>query len=208
MIRIYSQKFWPGAGDVDDCWVLAAYMAIHAVAPWLDLPGVKRFRELAGKPDLPGPSPGTVADAHKAIRALYPSLGAKVTTSMTWPAFVDQVKSGHPASLTLKSGALPAGLRYGFAGVHQVAVEFEGDGWLVANPLALPHHRGDPIGQAALRAAVQAHSGDKVHAILMPTEAGAFPTHPLYQAAVSAAKVAEFERQKAGATVRLVPIGG
>jgi hypothetical protein len=208
MIRVYAQRYWPGAGDVDDCWVLAAFMALHAVAPWLALPGVGRFRELAGKPDLPGPSGAVVDDAAKAIRALYPRLAIETSSTFSWPSFTNAVKSGRPASLTLRSGALPAALRYGFDGIHQVTVEWADDEWVLANPLDQPHSRGDAIAQKDLRAAVEGYRGDKVSAILMPTAAEAFTTHPLYAIALGEGKRAEYARQVAGARVALVPLEG
>jgi hypothetical protein len=176
---VYSQRFWPGRRDHDDCWVIAALMAVHAVAPWLPLVGVKPFRRAAGKPDDPVlPDPGDEHDMARGIRTLYPSLPIEVVSGGRWPDVRKEVERGRPAALILVAGALPAGHQFGFAGVHAVAVAVENGQWLHADPLANPHSKPLPIERRALRAAVKAFD-PRVHAVLMPTEPEAIRTHPL-----------------------------
>lgn len=180
----YSQRAWPGAGDVDDCWVIAGLQAIHASAPWLRDVGVKPFREAAGKPDVPGvPNGGTEDDIAAGLRKLYPSIPVEVASGMPWDRFVAACKAGQPAALLGLSGALPAVYRFGFAGVHAVTVAWEGE-WLLANPLAPPHSHPLPIEQHAIRDYSEGYKPN-VHAVLMPTALQAFRNHPFLEDAMA-----------------------
>jgi len=176
---VYSQRFWPGRRDHDDCWVLASLQAAHAVAPWLPLVGVRAFRRAAGKPDDPSrPDPGDERDMARGLRMLYPGLPIEVLRGGDWQTFRHAVEGGRPAALILRAGALPREHRFGFAGIHAVTVAAENGSWLHADPLAAPHSKPLPISRAAVRAAVKAYDA-KVHAVLMPTEAEALRYHPL-----------------------------
>jgi hypothetical protein len=176
---VYSQRFWPGRRDHDDCWVLASLQAAHAVAPWLPLVGVRAFRAAAGKPDDPAaPDPGDERDMARGLRRLYPALPIEVVAGGDWRSFRRAVEGGRPAALILRAGALPPDHRFGFAGIHAVAVAVEEGTWLHADPLAAPHSKPLPIERPALRAAVKAFD-PRVHAVLMPTEAEALRSHPL-----------------------------
>jgi len=176
---VYSQRFWPGRRDHDDCWVLASLQAAHAVAPWLPLVGVRAFRRAAGKPDDPDePDPGNERDMARGLRALYPTLRVDLVSGGTWQAFRREVEGGRPAALILRAGALPPDHRFGFTGIHAVTVAVEDGTWLHADPLAAPHSKPLPIERTALRRAVRAY-GPSVHAVLMPTAAEALRDHPL-----------------------------
>lgn len=207
-VGVLNQARWPGAGDVDDCWCLADFQALLAVAPWIVLPGIPAYRAAAGNPDLPGPTGGTIAHSRRAIRALFPELDIEATDGeMAWPALLELVRAGRPASLAVVSGALPPRLQFGFAGKHRVMVWSNGAELRVLNPLAPAHSRGLVIEPAALRNAVEAW-GAGVRAVIMPTAAAAFRGHPLYAEAIAEARRAEFRRQAAGARVALVPLEG
>lgn len=224
LMRVLAQKLWPAAGDVDDCWVLATLMAIQASAPWLWLVNVTQFRTAAGKPDTTGPSAGGVADAYKAVRALYPQLAITLATDWTWAKVSATLKANRPAYLSVKAGLLPAALQFGFTGDHAVFVQYRNGTFYLGNPLAKPHSAVVEITEATLQKAALAHTGG-LKALFMPTVEAAFATHPLLAgvvktavakalaaapvADITAAKLvaaqAEWDREKAGATVALLP---
>lgn len=190
-IGAFHQASWPGAGDVDDCWAVADLQAVHAVAPWLLLPGVPAYRTAAGNPDMPGPTGGTIADSQRAIRRLYPAIAALSAfwgegDGKTFDGLVLSLRQGRVASLALLSGALPPALRHGFAGVHRVAVFWSG-GPRILNPLAAAHSRPEAITASALQAACRAYDSTDIRAVLLPSPAQAFATHPLLPAAITAA---------------------
>lgn len=214
---VLSQKAWPGAGDVDDCWVLACLQAVHAVAPWLDLPGVKVFRNAAGVPDQDGPTGATEVEMARGIRALWPNLPIVEMNGIAWADFGLLAKPHGVAALIFRAGALPARLRYGFTGIHAAAVlHVDAKDWLIADPLADPHAKPQTIGQPELRDAVEGYKAN-VHGVLMPEVGEAFKTHPLYPKAVASGYTAgreeglvkgardEWDRQSTGATVTLLP---
>ena len=184
---VFNQKRWPRAGDTDDCWVLADLMAIHSVAPWLRLPDVTKYRAAAGVPDLPGPTPGNVTDSFKAIKKLYPRLGALVglRVGSSFANVLEDIQAGHPASISLLSGSLPKRLQFGFVGNHRVAVFWTGTELRLANPLARAHSRTKPISNDELHKAVKDHPDlAATHCVLMPTVEEAFALHPLLGGAI------------------------
>jgi hypothetical protein len=186
---VFNQQRWPQAGDTDDCWAIADLMAVHSVAPWIRLPGITRYRELARNPRMPGPTPGTVAQSARAIRALDPAFGEliELIEGLPFSEFLPKVKAGHPASLSLLSGSLPSRLQFGFRGNHRVAVFWNGAKIRLANPLARAHSRSKPITEDELHTAVRDHPFNMVHAVLMPTVEQAFQLHPLLSGAIEAA---------------------
>lgn len=181
--QTFSQRTWPGAGDIDDCWVLSALQAVQAVAPWEPLLTVPEFRRYAGDPDDGNADGGNVDDIIRGIRAAFPALAPHCTPlrgSWAWDRVLDAIKSGRPASVCVVSAKLPD--RYGFAGLHQVTYFHEpGVGLRVANPLARDRSEPTRIGTQAARDAALAYGGGKFHGVLMPTQAVAFTTHPLYR---------------------------
>ena len=181
---VFSQSWWPGNGGrpYDDCWCLADMMAVHAVAPWLSLPSVVKYRKAAGNPDEPGiPDGGTIDQSAKAIRALWPKIGKliKVLKADSWAEFEAAITKDRTASLSVKSGSLPLSHQYGFKGTHRVCVAKVDSGWLIANPLAPPHSYYRTISEAALQKAVRDYPAQGTYAIVMPSVAAAFKTHPL-----------------------------
>lgn len=182
--QTFSQRTWPEAGDVDDCWVLSAIQAANAVAPWLPLLTVTEFRALAGDPDDGHDDGGNVDDLMRGIRAAWPALAPLCTPlrgSWTWDRVLEEIKAGRPASVCVVSARLPD--RYGFAGLHQVTYFHEpGVGLRVANPLAPDRSTPTRIATRAAQTAAEAYGGGRVHCVLFPTVEDAYPTHPLYQA--------------------------
>lgn len=137
--RILSQKNWPAAGDIDDCVVLADFMAIHCVAPWLWLPNVTQYRAAAGNPDDPTKGDGlTIGQSAAAFKALYPQLAITVIDgTAAWSTFAALVKANRPASLCVKSAAIAT--KNGVAVGHRVTVQVRGGKWYMGNPIKAPH---------------------------------------------------------------------
>jgi hypothetical protein len=187
IFQVFSQTAWPGIGDVDDCWVLASLQAVHTVAPWLKLPGVKVFREKANVPDVQGQlDVGDEHDMARGLAGLYPNLPIEVADGMPFPEFVEQVRSGRPAAVVIRAGDLPQELQHVYQGIHAVTVAFDDESGdlLIADPLAKPHSKPVPIAQPALRAAIKGFQPD-VHAVLMPTIEQALRTHEIHQQQVN-----------------------
>lgn len=187
---VMNQAIAPTAGDVDDCWCLAAIMAVLAVAPWLAVPTVKRFRAAAGNPDDPAqPDGGTIAQVARGIRTLFPEIGALIAATagtLGWVPFKSLIQSGHVACLFLRSSRLPVELQFGFGGLHASALAWN-EGWLFGNPLAPAQSRWRRIEDGAIEAAAKSWPGEGVFAVVMPTVEEAFKTHPLYPGSLDAA---------------------
>lgn len=181
---IFNQKRWPKAGDVDDCWAVADLMAVHSVAPWLRLPNITQYRAAANNPDMPGPTPGTVAQSGLAIRTLWKEFGKliDVLEGVPFNDLLPLIKAGRPVSIGVLSDSLPPQHQFGFKGpksAHRVAVFWTGAELRLANPLARAHSRPKAIGDEELHVAVRNHPLLMANCILMPTVAQAFSTHPL-----------------------------
>lgn len=186
IFQVFSQRDWPGIGDVDDCWVLASLQAVHTVAPWLKLPGVKVFRDRAGVLDVPGQlDVGDEHDMKRGLDALYPTLGLEILDGMPFSEFVGKLRSGRPAAVIIKAGDLPDELQTTYKGIHAVTVAFDDEtgAILMADPLARAHSKPVPIAQPALKNAIEGFKPN-VHAVLMPTIQRALQTHELHQAQV------------------------
>ena len=186
IFQVFSQTSWPGIGDVDDCWVLASLQAVHTVAPWLKLPGVRVFREKAGVPDVAGQlDVGDEEDMKRGLDALYPTLGHELVQGMPFQDFVEKLRSGRPAAVIIKAGDLPAALQHVYQGIHAVTVAFDDETGeiLMADPLAKAHSKPVPITQPALRKAIEGFRPN-VHAVLMPEIRLALRTHEIHHAQV------------------------
>lgn len=183
--QTFSQRTWPRAGDIDDCWVLSTLQCAHAVAPWLPLLDVAAFRRFAGDPDDGVSDGGNVDDIVTGIRGAWPTLAPLCTPlrgSWSWDRVLEAIKSGRPATVCVVSSKLAQ--PYGFAGLHQVTYFHEpGVGLRVANPLAPDRSEPTRIATATARDAALAYGAGKVFAVLFPTVERAFTTHPLYVAA-------------------------
>lgn len=188
---VFSQRYWPEVGDVDDCWAMADIMGIHAVAPWVALPAMTAYRAAADNPDRIGATGGSIAQSAKAIRALWPELGVNIKVSegtWSWDTFKQKMTPDRVASVSVLSSYLPPSYQYNFGGQHRVAL-FKGDaGWRIANPLAPPHSRWRDISEADIKKAIDAYPG-QVWCVVMPTVAQAFETHPDHPGGLSQADV-------------------
>ena len=173
----YNQVSWPGVGDIDDCQVIAAFWAVVAAghATKSTLPSVTTFRAKAGNPDDPNRADGlTNAQSLAAIKALWPKAGAYSYVGGS-DGFYAALRSGSVISLSVKSSLLPSAMRYGFAGLHQIAVANVGGSWLVMNPLQPSGTKAVAISASALSAAARGFLGDgKFHAVVVPMK----PTPP------------------------------
>lgn len=198
--HVLNQVHYPGAGDIDDCVPVATIMAYSAEPGHKPLPDIPTFRRAAGVPDRPGPTGMTSAQAAKGARALWPELRI-VDATYTWPVFGHAMEVGRrPASVSVDSSALPAGLRFGFMGLHQVAVFVQDGQWYIANPLAPGGSAPLPISAHDLHVAVGKFAGGgNVAAVLFPIVPEAGPSLPEL-----VALVATLRAQLATAEARLL----
>ncbi len=167
----FDQRKYPGAGDVDDCWVVATVYAAKMYDRKLHLPTIPEFRKAAGVPDVRGVSNGgTVQNVLDGAHKIWPHVQVNGGVFKDWAAFVVPMQKGlRPASLAVKSSELPPELQYGFKGLHQVAAFLDGDQWWISNPLQRDGAKPDHIGAATLRKAAYAFGNDgHVHAALFP----------------------------------------
>lgn len=165
---IRNQATYPGAGDVDDCWVVATVWAATAFDPSVRQPTVPEFRKHAGDPDDGHLDGGSLAEVTRGARGSWADI-ATVSYDGPWSGFATRVKGGRSASLAVLSSKLPAHLRFGFRFAHQVGVVWDGKTFLLANPLAPSGSQPKPITEAALKAAATALPyGGNVRALLFP----------------------------------------
>lgn len=182
---VFSQVYWRGVGALprDDCWVLADFMGVHAVAPHLGLPSIAAYRERANiagwkpvYPDTAAIEGGALEHSRKAILALWPTMAATELYRGTWAGFLAKVKAGHCASVEVRSGSLPLALQFGYLLNHRVFVYWNGTTLKLMNPLAKPHSASVAITEAALAKAMAAFpSAEAACAIVFPTPAQLAP---------------------------------
>lgn len=181
--QTFSQRTWPGVGDIDDCWVLSAIQCANAVAPWLPLLTSPEFRAFAGDPDDGRDDGGNVADITKGARAAWPKLAPylKSLSGVPFATVLAGLQQERPLSACVVSAKLPD--RYGFAGLHQITVHHRPGALYVSNPLAPDRSKPTLIRAAQLEAAMLAYGNGKCYGVLFPTIDEAFTTHPLYRPA-------------------------
>ena len=150
-----NQVTYPGAGDVDDCWVVATVWAATASRPGIRQPTVTEFRLHAGDPDDGYRDGGSLTEIMDGCAGSWPDLDVMKFESSSWDIFADLIKSGRPASVALDSSALPAVHRYGFLGKHQCGLAWDGHWFVLANPLAPEGSAPKPITESAIRHAMQ-----------------------------------------------------
>jgi hypothetical protein len=175
---VFNQAKWPGAGDIDDCWVVSAVQAVNVTSPWLRLVGVSVFRKHAQRPDNPDTSDGgRLVHIVRGIEGCYPSLSGHVRkmAGVPWSTMLAAAAEGRPLSLAIDSSRLPVDLAFGFRGLHQVtAVEIRPGVVWYANPLARPYSRWLQVTWEDLRAAVMGYgklrtSEPCAYAVALPT---------------------------------------
>ena len=174
---VISQIGYPGAGDIDDCWVVATVWAEQASRPGSFKPTVPQFRAKANKPDAPGPTGGNIQNVYAGAVGSWPDLRITLYISAEVEPLLAAVKAGQPASIALDSSDLPARLRFGFLGKHQCGLAWDGSRYVLMNPLAL---NGSPllpittseIARAMLGLLTQAQSHYRFRAVLFPKQLG------------------------------------
>lgn len=151
-----SQVTYPGAGDVDDCWVVATiHAARRSLGAQMLMPTVPEFRAAAGNPDDPNASDGgTLTQIMEAVPKLWPQLGVRRYGSRDTADFESYLRHGWTASLAVLSSGLPLSMQHGFKGSHQVSVFYVDGAYWLMNPLQrsgdAPHRiEFDQIIQAA-----------------------------------------------------------
>ena len=165
--------FW-GVGDIDECSILATYWAAKAAGFEGELPSIYAFRAAAGRPDLPGPTGLTNAQALAGIGGTsLKSMSLVTANGASWDAFAASLKLGGSASLSVNSALLPSGVRYDFYGSHSVGLTWQGGKWHIANPLAPDKSAPVAISEAAIKAAALSFGGGAVVGIIFrPAQPG------------------------------------
>jgi hypothetical protein len=176
---VISQKTYPGhdpnprdsSPDWDDCWVVATVWAAVASQPDIHRPTIPEYRKHAGDPDDGIFDGGSLDEVIRGARGSWPDLDV-TRWDGAWDAFAALVKAGRPASLAVLSAKLPARLRFGFLGAHQVGIAWTGTTFVVANPLAKDGSAPLPATADELRtAALALPYGGKVRAAVFPAPA-------------------------------------
>lgn len=167
-----SQIGYPGAGDVDDCWVVATIWAAKAAGA-VRMPTVPEFRAAAGNPDRPGPTGGDLTQIMRATPTIWPELTTEEFKAQDWPGFLAKLRAGWIASLAVLSSFLPADLRYNFYGSHQIGVAMVGDTIYVMNPLMKNGAILRTIAPSILRSAALVVANGWVLAALFKPKGGA-----------------------------------
>lgn len=163
--KALSQIGYPGAGDIDDCWVVATVWAALASGETFK-PTVTQFRTWARNPDKPGPTGGTLDHIMRGARAAWPNHTIKRYQSTNWDGFVSLLKAGWIASLAVRSSGLPSDLRYNFQGLHQIGVAYENGQYWVMNPLMSNNASLKSISGLELRRAARGFVGGTISACL------------------------------------------
>ena len=166
---VISQVNYPGAGDVDDCAIIATFWAARAAGFAGSLPTVTQFRAAAGVPDRPGPTGLFNRDVWAGVNGTVLGTLQPTLWDGAWSPFFAAVKNGAIASAAVWSGLLPPALRFGFEGAHRVGLVWR-DRWYLANPLARDGSAPLPIDESVLLNALLAQGAGKVLAITFPED--------------------------------------
>lgn len=155
---VISQIGYPGAGDIDDCWCVATIWAALASDPNARKPTVPQFRKAAGDPDDGIRDGGSNDECMKGAQGIWHDEPDATRWEGTWAGFAALVKAGRPASLAIRSSALPAQYRFGFMGAHRVGAAYDKarGTFLLMNPLARSGAALQPIMESDLKRAAQA----------------------------------------------------
>lgn len=153
ILPVLSQRTYPAAGDLDDCWVVATCWAAKMVAPYLRLPDTTAFRAAAGDPDDGFQDGGSLSEIVLACKTLWPQLPLTAYDGEAWAAFLASLRADGVASLAVRSSLLPRDQQYGFTGAHQVGVAWDGTNFRLMNPLDTNGASPKAIGSAQLRMA-------------------------------------------------------
>lgn len=168
---VLNQGTYPGAGDLDDCWVVSLVQAASASDPSIDRPTVTEFRAAAGDPDDGYRDGGNPSEWKKAVTTLWPDIGAFFAFGIDWASFEGYLKRGWIASLAISSLYLPPSLQYGFTGLHQVTLFMDAGYFHIANPLQPDGSAPQLVGGKTIRNAAHAYGNGFVYAVLFPPPA-------------------------------------
>jgi len=160
-----SQIGYPGAGDIDDCWVVATVWAAIASGQTFT-PTVPQFRAWAQNPDRPGATGGTLDHIMRGARGAWPGATIRRYASSDWNGFISLLKAGWTASLAVRSSALPSNLRYGFNGLHQIGVAYQNGSYVIMNPLQSTGSSLHAIDGYDLRTAARGFTGGTICACM------------------------------------------
>jgi hypothetical protein len=203
---VLSQRTYPGAGDVDDCWVVATVWAAVASVPSIWRPSVTTFRKYAGDPDDGINDGGSIDECFKGAKGCWPSLDSTLWKANEFTGLLTLIKAGRPASVALDSAALPSRLRFGFYGKHQVGIAWDGTKLLCANPLAAQGSRPLTITAAELKTAMsRLVSPSAYRAVLFPKVAAPKPV-PHWAAEIAADIQAAYRSTTVAAKLRSLGI--
>ena len=159
---IENQVTAPGAGDVDDCWVVALRRAIRQVG--LRAPSITDIRYAAGVPDIPGHVDGAApSQVLRAARALAPA--ARPVLLRGFDTMIHELRFSS-AVIFYRAGRLPSPYQYGFTGLHAGGLDQRGTDLYISDPLAPSGSSPKRISDAALRPAMEVYPGG-VSAILL-----------------------------------------
>lgn len=165
---VLNQVLYPEAGDVDDCWVVATVQAKEEATDATDRPTVTEFRASALDPDDGQRDGGTLTEVIRGAQATWPNVTVVELRAYPYDLFLVKLQAGGAASLAVNSRYLPSRMRYGFLGLHQVAVGFRGGKYYLANPLAPQGSEWQEITVAELRLATSEYSNVGVYAAYFP----------------------------------------
>jgi hypothetical protein len=169
ILPVMNQALFPGAGDVDDCWVVATIWAAKVADPNIDVPDIPTFRAAAQSPNADGVANGGNNDRIvKGVTKLWPHLGVIDFRLNDWDKLMRHVEAGRPVSLGLLAGKLATGHRFGFNGAHQVGVLWDGTRIRVMNPLAVRGSQPHAISETELRPAALALDTSHFRAVVFP----------------------------------------
>lgn len=174
---VISQKLYPGVGDIDDCWVVATVWAARGADRCSQKPTIREFRAAAGNPDDPYRADGgNIYQIAQAVPVVWPLAKFTRMVSQDWAYFMGHLDAGDYITVALLSKLLPASMRYGFNGAHQVGLVKTGGRIYLMNPLAPDGSQPQPISETALRTAIRGVANGWIMG-------GAFkrqPFHPRY----------------------------
>ena len=186
---VFSERTWPGAGDLDECWVMSALQCVNASAPWLYLPNSDVFRHAAGDPDDGHRDGGSIAEIVKGVTTLYPEFKGNLTVlrGESFATLKRQAASGRPVSVALSAAKLPDKIRHGTGNVaHQCTVVLKPDGRvLFANPMAPMGSKWDNVDWNDLRPAILDYGNGKVFGIAFPDDNDMVRRAPGFAAALA-----------------------
>ena len=186
---VFSQRTWPGVGDLDDCWVLSSLQSVNCSAPWLYLPNSDVFRKAAGDPDDGKADGGRISEIVLGVTTLYPEFKGKLTRLVGEPfaTLRHLAASGRPVSVALTSGKLPPDIRHGKGDVpHQcTVVEKAGGRVLFANPMAPMGSKWDEVDWTDIRPAILDYGNGKVFGVAFPDDDAMVRQAPGFAAALA-----------------------